>query len=201
MANLGITLSNQEQQKMNKNYYIESDGEVFGPFNFAQASEMGLLADTLVCAPDEGIDWQPASKFPEFVAIISKNVTFSDDGSGFSIGEDGTIKRWGNYNSEAKKQEEIDASNARVEEMARQRQKERERQQKVNPPRPIAPQQKKKKKSGWKIFGTIVGIAFILIGFLPIIGGEEVLAGLGIVGLGVFFILLAEYDSDKINSQ
>ena len=166
---------------MNKNYYIELDGEVFGPFNFAQASEMGLLADTLVCAPDEGIDWQPASKFPEFVAIISKNVTFSDDGSGFSIGEDGTIKRWGNYNSQAKKQEEIDASNAK----ARKKSEKPKRQQKTNRTPPVVPQQEKKKKS---VFGRTVAIIAIIFcaicGILAILAGE-VLVGFGFWG-GVF---------------
>ena len=58
---------------MLRNYYIELDGEVYGPYQLTQMRGLGLLADTLVCAPDEGIDWQPAINFSELASYVTRN--------------------------------------------------------------------------------------------------------------------------------
>jgi hypothetical protein len=58
---------------MLRNYYIEFEGEVYGPYQLTQMRDLGLLAETLVCAPDEGIDWQPASNFSELASYVARS--------------------------------------------------------------------------------------------------------------------------------
>lgn len=54
-----------------KNYYIEFDGQQYGPYNLEQVKNFGLFADTLVCVPDEDEEWRPAIDFPELSDYIT----------------------------------------------------------------------------------------------------------------------------------
>ena len=54
---------------MDKLYYIELDGQPYGPYDLETVKGVGLFADTLVLT-DEIVGWKPATDYPELAEYI-----------------------------------------------------------------------------------------------------------------------------------
>ena len=66
---------------MNKNYYIELDGQQYGPYELEQMKDFLLFSDTLVCVPEENEEWRVATDFPELFELISTSESLQDESS------------------------------------------------------------------------------------------------------------------------
>jgi hypothetical protein len=55
---------------MDRLYYIELDGQPYGPYELEQVKEFGLFADTLVLLHGSE-EWLPATNFPELAGFIA----------------------------------------------------------------------------------------------------------------------------------
>ncbi|MDR1552042.1 MAG: GYF domain-containing protein [Prevotellaceae bacterium] len=56
---------------MTQHYYIELDGQQYGPYELEHVKEFGLFADTLVLVHG-GEEWKSASEYPELAGYISE---------------------------------------------------------------------------------------------------------------------------------
>ena len=61
---------NRNLNKRDKQYYIEFDEEQYGPYELEEVRDLGLLADTFVCVPNESEEWKQAICFPELADFI-----------------------------------------------------------------------------------------------------------------------------------
>lgn len=74
-------------------FYVQMDGDTFGPYSAKEVLGLGLLDDTLVTEESMGGQWLPASKF-DFYDMYLKE-------SGTVVNEDGSISRAGSTSSQS----------------------------------------------------------------------------------------------------
>lgn len=51
-------------------YFINMDGQTFGPYSFIQITQMPILEDTLICTDSEDGGWKEAREYTEFLHLF-----------------------------------------------------------------------------------------------------------------------------------
>jgi len=56
-------------------YYINMDGQTYGPFSFINITQMPILEDTLICTDGEDGGWKEAREYTEFLHLFQNSET------------------------------------------------------------------------------------------------------------------------------
>ena len=64
-----------------KEYFIQMDGQIYGPFQYSDVINLGILPDTLICTSETTARWQTAMSYPEFSCVFNTDSEeYANDG-------------------------------------------------------------------------------------------------------------------------